>query len=89
MQNKTEAAITRLRGLITENPHSTVPVRILASLLVEQDQKIEAEQIIRQALERVTESPAQQELTFLLADFYHQALVGTRFESYGIKRIVL
>lgn len=24
----------------------------------------------------------------LLADFYHQALVGTRFECYGIKRIV-
>ncbi len=24
----------------------------------------------------------------LLADFYHQALVGTRFESYGLKRIV-
>lgn len=24
----------------------------------------------------------------LLADFYHQALVGTRFEPYGLKRIV-
>lgn len=24
----------------------------------------------------------------LLADFYHRALVGTRFESYGLKRIV-
>jgi hypothetical protein len=24
----------------------------------------------------------------LLADFYHQALVGTRFESFGLKRIV-
>jgi hypothetical protein len=24
----------------------------------------------------------------LLADFYHQALVGSRFESYGLKRIV-
>ncbi len=24
----------------------------------------------------------------LLADFYHQALVGTRFEGYGLKRIV-
>ena len=24
----------------------------------------------------------------LLADFYHQALVGTRFERYGLKRIV-
>ena len=24
----------------------------------------------------------------LLADFYHQALVGTRFEDYGLKRIV-
>lgn len=24
----------------------------------------------------------------LLADFYHHALVGTRFESYGLKRIV-
>jgi hypothetical protein len=24
----------------------------------------------------------------LLADFYHRALVGSRFESYGLKRIV-
>src|SRR3989304_4866837 len=24
----------------------------------------------------------------LLADFYHQALVGSRFEDYGLKRIV-
>jgi hypothetical protein len=24
----------------------------------------------------------------LLADFYHRALVGTRFEGYGLKRIV-
>jgi hypothetical protein len=24
----------------------------------------------------------------LLADFYHRALIGTRFESYGLKRIV-
>lgn len=24
----------------------------------------------------------------LLADFYHQALMGTRFETYGVKRIV-
>ena len=24
----------------------------------------------------------------LLADFYHQALIGTRFETYGVKRIV-
>jgi len=24
----------------------------------------------------------------LLADFHHRALVGTRFESYGLKRIV-
>ena len=24
----------------------------------------------------------------LLADFYHQALVGTRFQDYGLKRIV-
>jgi hypothetical protein len=23
-----------------------------------------------------------------LADFYHRALVGTRFESYGLKRII-
>jgi hypothetical protein len=22
-----------------------------------------------------------------LADFYHQALIGTRFETYGVKRI--
>ncbi len=24
----------------------------------------------------------------LLADFYHRALIGTRFEDYGLKRIV-
>jgi hypothetical protein len=24
----------------------------------------------------------------LLADFYHQALLGSKFESYGLKRIV-
>ena len=84
-QDKTEQAISILNNIVEQFPLELQPVRYLAILLAQQDEREKCERVIRDTWQRIEEDPnfaihrkmgtlsvAQHRLCFLLADLYAQ-----------------
>ncbi len=69
-QQKIDEAILKLNQTINQFPDSTEPVKFLALLLAQQNQREKCQEVIKNALTRIQLPLAQRELGLLLAESY-------------------
>jgi tetratricopeptide (TPR) repeat protein len=69
-QQKIDDAILKLNQTINQFPDSTEPVKFLALLLAQQNQREKCQEVIKNALTRIQLPLAQRELGLLLAELY-------------------
>jgi len=72
VQSKAEDAKNRFREIITKFPQALEPVRGLASLLNQQNQRPGCETVLQEGLARIQESRTRRDLGLILADYYRQ-----------------